>query len=560
MASFQNQREIDPFFEDAVNTVFIEKEKTAFVMDGPIGVGKTTNFLMRTAYQIAQCVKPIKKGKKYVRESLWAGVRESENSAIATFLQVLENSIFTPEIMSMEESPVRQYGSHPAIIEIKHDLNDGTILLMKIECHGFNNEKAANRLRTREYMGGLIPEMQGVPYHIFETLVERCGRWRTKDLYIEKKINGKMYRLTGVTGLAIVLCDVNIPTRPHELYTHYYDISNKNDLPTKFLTPPPPLLHFPVDKVDQKILDMYPVTRFEGAEVVWVPNPKIYNMTRHYEEQDENGDSIPWSGYKYWFKRLHNTDSHVRRYIIGIPDTVGGEAAVYNNFRNDASTQREHEPIFGREVFAGFDPGGHAAIVVGQLRDNNDLHWMKEFIVEPHDRVSTRLIFRDFFFPWCRKNLEGFVVRIVPDPASSSLGKSVMTGQEESVYNMIKDEIKKEMKRHRNVKYIVENCKVHNQATQVRIDSLGYFIDKGKLTADPKQCNNLISALGGGYQRKKLNSGVISDNIDKDNPYSHSAEAAQYVAVNLLYDIKKGRKNEGKKNNSVTRVRRKPRR
>lgn len=340
MSTFQNERAIDPFFEDAVNTIFIQKEKTAFVMDGPIGVGKTTNFLMRASYQVAQCVKPIQKGNKLVRESLWAGVRESENSATATFMQVLENSIFTPEIMSMEESPVRRYGSHPEIIEITHDLPDGTVLSMKIECHGFNNEKAANRLRTREYMGGLIPEMQGVPYHIFETLVERCGRWRTKDLYIEKEINGQVHRLTGVTGLAMVLCDVNIPTRPHELYDEYYDVTNKNSLPTIFLTPPPPLLNVRVDKVKPEVLEKYPVTRFEGKEVVWIPNPKVYNMTRHFEEQDNEGNQIPWSGYKYWLKRLHNTDSHVRRYIIGIPDTVGGEAAVYNNFRNDDSTQR----------------------------------------------------------------------------------------------------------------------------------------------------------------------------------------------------------------------------
>lgn len=550
MPNIVNERTIDPFFGEAVNAIYKNPEKTAFLMDGSIGVGKSTNFLMAGAYDVAQNVSPIKKGNKLIRESLWAGIRESENSAVATFIQLLEGSIFTPEVLALENSPVQTIGSHPTIIQIEHDLPDNTILRMKIECHGFNNEKAANRLRTREYMGALIPEAQGVPYHIIETAIERCGRWRTETLSIEKTIDGRKHRLTGVTGLAVVLCDINIPERPHALYTNYYDKPDKSKLPLMFLTPPSPLLEIPVEKAKKKILDKYPVTRFEGRDVVWVPNPKVYNMTRHFEEQDELGNKIPWSGYKYWMKRLHNNDSHIRRYIKGVPDTVGGDAAVYNTFDKGPKTLVEKPITRGKDIWVGFDPGGYAAIEMAQLRSMNALHFFKEFIVEPQDRVSTRKLFSDFFLPYCRKELQGHTVIIVPDPASVGLGKSIMTGNEESVLIMIKDEIEKEMKRNQGVKYIIQACKVRNQATDIRINSLGYFIDQGKCTTDPKEVPVLIGALSGGYQRKKLSSGVISDNIDKDNPFSHPAEAAQYIAVNVVYEIKKGRKRESKDNKS----------
>ena len=542
--------DIQPDGTELATCITVDAEDSLFVTNGFNLTHNSSNFLMMGAYDVSCHVSPIKKGNKLIRESLWAGIRESENSAVATFLQLLEGSIFTPEVMALENSPVKTIGSHPTVIQIEHDLPDNTILRMKIECHGFNNEKAANRLRTREYMGALIPEAQGVPYHIIVTAIERCGRWRTDGLSIEKKIDGKTYRLSGVVGLAVVLCDINIPERPHALYKNYYDLPDKTGLPRMFITPPSPLLEIPVEKATQQILDKYPVTRFEGRDVVWVPNPKVYNMTRHYEEEDDAGNKIPWSGYRYWMNHLHNNDSHVRRYIKGVPDTVGGDAAVYNTFVKGPETLIEKPITAGKDVWVGFDPGGHAAIEMAQLLSMNTLHFFKEFCVEPSDRVSTRKLFSDFFLPYCRKRLQGHTVIIVPDPASVGLGKSIMTGNEESVLIMIKDEVEKEMKAHPGVKYVIQACKVRNQATDIRINSLGYFIDQGKCTIDPKEVPQLIGAVSGGYQRKKLSSGVISDTIDKDNPFSHPAEAAQYIAVNVVYEIKKGKKRASNDNRS----------
>lgn len=549
MDAINKSRFIDPFFEKAVNQIFIHSDKTAFVMDGAIGVGKSSNFVAHGAYSISQLVTPIKKGSRMVRESRWAAIRESENSALATITQLFGESIFTPEIMALDDSPFKSFGSHPAKVLISHDLPDGTLLEMKIECHGFDNKKAHNRLRTHEFMGAMIFEMQGIPFDIFEVAQERCGRFRTNSLTITKEINGKTYKLSGQTKLAMVLCDINIPERPHDLYEKYYDVIDKSKLPYMFITPPSPLIYKNVNEVGSAVLDKYPVVKFEGEDTVWLPNPNAYNMTRHFEEKDDAGNHIPWTGYNYWFSRLHQSDSKIRRFVLGKPDTVGGEAAIYKKFDIE-KTIKERNFIHDKVTYVSFDPGGYAAVVVGQLQTDNTLHFHNEFIFEPADGVSTREIFSKYVFPYLRKKLTNSNVEIIPDPASTWLGKNVSTGQTESILAMIIDEMNTEMKTNPGIKYKISPCQVSNQMTDVRIDSLAFFIDKGKISLS-KKCDILCKALGGGYQRKILRSGLISNEIDK-NLYSHPAESAQYMAVNVLNYIRKGVKNG---NNSSSRKR-----
>ena len=186
--------------------------------------------------------------------------------------------------------------------------------------------------------------------------MQRCGRFRTDDMIIKKTIDGKVYQLSGLNKLAMVLCDVNIPERPHPLYENYYDIADKSKVPYKFITPPSPLLYKSVENMPQEVLDKYPVTVFEGKEVVWLPNPKAYNMTRHFEEKDEDGENIPWTGYDYWFSKLHLHDSDVRRYILGKPDSIGGASSIYSNFRNSDSTIKSLALDKSKPVYIGYDP------------------------------------------------------------------------------------------------------------------------------------------------------------------------------------------------------------
>jgi hypothetical protein len=116
MDKINKVRKVDPFFEGAINQIFLHPEKTAYVMDGPIGIGKSSNFVMQAAYNISQLVTPIDKNNKKVRESKWAAVRESEQSALSTMLQLLGEAIFSPQLMALENSPVKTYGTHPTKI------------------------------------------------------------------------------------------------------------------------------------------------------------------------------------------------------------------------------------------------------------------------------------------------------------------------------------------------------------------------------------------------------------------------------------------------------------
>lgn len=528
-ASYSKSRAIAPFFEDAINQVFLQSDKQVFIMDGPIALGKTTNFLWMGSYGIAQCVEPVKRGGKMVRESLWLGISESENSAVARFKEAIEDATFAPDVMSNPNGPVKIHGSHPAYITIQHGLSDGTELKMVIECRGFNHEAAEGVLRSRSYLGALIPECQTVPWNIIEVARQRTGRWRPSDVRITKVINGKSYTLTGIAQLKIVLCDANIPTRPHMMYDRLYDNTMIDESEYLLLTPPSPVIPLPIADASPELLanPTYPKTRFERKDVVWIPNPACYFMTVHFEKAlynedgtvqvDANGNMLreAWSGYSTWYQELHQSDSVIRRHVMGKPDTVGGDEAVYPTFSRDIHVG-ERAFRQGEDVWVGYDPGNHAAVVFMQMHPDNHVHVFYEIIFAPSDALTSRGQVEQFVNPYVESIWPGSDVKFVTDPFAE-----VDTNQGEGLAAIL-----------RSFKHKVIRCLVPNQNTVARVEDLAYFVDQGKLTIDPR-CTHLIMGMSGGFAYKKLRSGKVSDVIDKDSIYSHVVEALQYPIVNL---------------------------
>jgi len=207
----------------------------------------------------------------------------------------------------------------------------------------------------------------------------------------------------------------------------------------------------------------------------------------------------------------------------------------------------KRELQYDRPVYVGFDPGGHAAIMLLQWYVNNHIHVFKEFHFLLEDNVSTREQIADFFIPYCAEKLPGMTIIIVPDPAILWLGKSRMSNTVESAMNVLQSELKKaKEKRDITCKFKIEVPMVRNQEIRTRIDSLGYFITKKLLSIDPS-CESFIDGLMGEYHYKKIK-GVISDAIDKNNPCCDVVEAVQYPAVNILKYINKKRGRNGKVN------------
>ena len=535
--SFQRHRLVDPFFENAINQMYFHPDKQIYLMDGAVATGKSNNFTFAAPYDAAQHVLPHLEDGRMVRRSVWAAIRESENSAVGTIMEILEDSVFPPDIIYKPNSPVKKVGSHPTHIVIAHELSDGTHLHMDIECHGFNNPKAEDRLRSRSYVGAIILEVQGIPWSIVEVARQRTGRWRPGKVRIEKVINDKKYVLSGVQNLKLVFADANIPKRPHAMYDVIYDRPTLDGTPYLVITPPSPILPYPKSEMSQDVIDKYPSTRFEGKEVVWLPNPDVYFMTKHFEtdildpitqEQvtDEHGvpQTVPWSGYTYWFNELKQSDSIVRRHVLGKPDTVGGEAAVYTHF--DTRTDVVEKPyIKGLDVTVGYDPGKYSAFIFVQALKDGSLHIFHEIIFDREDSIRTRGQVEEFVAPYTHAKLSSSKVYFVNDPAGkndNSSGESAVSVLHGAGLN-------------------VRPCLVANQDTVSREANLGYFIDNKLLTVSP-HCKRIIGALSGGYCFKTTASGLVSNTIDK-NIYSHAAEALQYACVNLYRDLVQGKRN-----------------
>lgn len=535
MTGVSIQRQLDPFFIDAVNRVYQMPHKNAFIMDGTIGVGKSTNFTFDAPYDVACHVAPVKEGNKRVRRSTWAIARESENSAVNTLYEIFERSRFPAAILYDKNSPVKKRGINPTIITIQHKLPDNTHLSMTIECYGFRDDKSLGRLKSRSFLGGIAPEMQTMPFDVIELLIERCGGRSAPGMIVQKEINGRMYTLSGADQLTMVFADMNIPPRPHMVYERFYDNPRLEESEYEIITPPSPVIPKPVKLATPAELRTYGQyqSTYRDQKVVWVPNPETYWMTAHYEEAELDGDgnpievngvpkTIPWSGYQYWLKKTVRDESYVNRLIIGKPDKLGGRAAIYKTF--DVEKHRSMDGyVRGLPVYGGFDPGLYAGWVFCQVLNRGGVktvHFFKEFAFNAFDGYTSRQQIEDFVTPYIKDQLIAKHVTITGDP----YGK-VKTSKGDGEYVVLRES---------NIK--TKTCAVSNQDTAARISNLGYFIEKGALTVNPEACPTLFKALAGGYQWPVSSSGELGNKPSK-NVYSHIVEAAQYVASNLYREL-----------------------
>jgi len=524
---YTRQRIVHPFFNECINQAYLSPEKQIYIMDGCVATGKSNNFTFAAPYALSQEVEPILRNGRMMRESMWAAIRESENSSVATIMEILYDSVFPPDVIDSIHSPVKKRGAHPTHIIIEHELKDGTWVHMDIECHGFNNKEAEVRLRSRSFVGCIIPEMQGVPWEIIEVARQRSGRWRPSQVRMRRMIDGKLYTLSGVKQLKLVFADANIPKRPHAMYDVLYDAPlTGKDCPYLVMTVPSPIKPVPVVEIkDSTILEKYPQTTYKREKVVWLPRPNYYYLTKHFEQDvlDEEGEpvivdgirqTVPWSGYEYWFSEIQQNDSIVGRHIIGVPDQIGGDSAIYQTFDKETHVaEREFDKRL--PVWVGVDLGLFAGWIFIQEYPDDTLHVFHEIVINHSDGLITEAQITDFVVPYKERMLKFNPSKFVPDPAGRFGNASGVS----AVALM------------RKAGLIVENCKAMNQDTDTRRDSLGFYLKHDMITVS-ESCPHVIKGLLGGYRYKTTRSGVVSGMVDK-NEYSHTIEALQYPCINL---------------------------
>lgn len=520
-------------------------------MDGPVALGKTANFLATGSYHLAQCVEPVRRGNKMVRESLWFCIRESENTAVATMREVIEDTLFSPELMAQSDGPYREYGKNPKFIEIAHELGDGTHLKMTFECHGFNDKGAESRLRSRAALGIVIPEMQGIPYEIAMVARQRAGRWRTATTVMSKVIDGRKYSLSGMQQLKIVLADANIPARPHQFYDKIYDDPDQGQPIIHRIKPPSPLIRKPLDQVPQELIDSkkYPITTYEKQQVMWFPNPDCYHMTKHYESRlvdkktgedilDENGNPTfdTWSGYSAWYQELNQIDSIVRRNVIGEHDPLGGEVAIYQEFDPDnLDVVKKFNPNL--QTWLGYDPGLYAGYILMQEYPDKTIHVFKEIVFEPLDEARGRTQIEDFVAPYITGLKSNLPIKSVVDPAAL-----VDTSKGEGEATILREN-----------GILIVPCRVLNQQVKTRQNCLGYYLKQGLITIDGKACPTLVKGIKGGYQWNSTKGGMVVGTVKK-NKYSHPVEALQYPMVNFYHE-QYGQNNNRNRSLGISRIR-----
>lgn len=530
--AYSHEYRTSQFYESALDVVFQKKQKQLFLMDGTIGMGKTSRWVVDGGVTLALSARPVKIGNRWVRDTRWVTFRESVANAEKTMIHALTSSVFSPEALT-ELGYIKVTGKFPRIITINLPLEDDTYLNMSIWCYGFSSPIYLDTLRSHEFTGGMLPECQGYSFDFAKLACQRSGRYKTRQTVLERIIEGKRHLLTGVTDTKIVLADCNIPPRPHDLYDNIYDNEYLESSVYEVITPPAPLIPVPTRTLKNDIEKLkkdnkYTITRFEGEETLWMPNTEAYEMTRHYERAlvdndgelayDENGQlkTEPFSGYDYWLGEVTKmTDSEVNRYVLGRKSNTTGGTAVYKTFEQDTHIG-VMDVLDDEIIYVGFDQGNYAAFIFMQYNSELEtLYIFDELIFTADDKIKTRGQITNHLKPMINNRYSNYTCYVVPDPDAfrdTSLGEGGAAILIEQGLNVMP-------------------CATFNQNVKDRINNLGYFIDAGKLKVHPS-CKTLIAALSGNYQWNVDTRGYVKDTINK-NESSHPAEAAQYPAVNI---------------------------
>ena len=208
---------------------------------------------------------------------------------------------------------------------------------------------------------------------------------------------------------------------------------------------------------------------------------------------------------------------------------------VFPMFRPDMHVSKK--PLLPNpymQLVVGVDPGrGSGAIVIGQEDLHGRLLIYDEIITK--GKGAERVIL-EHLKPLLRHKYPGFKVVIAPDPSANNGGQT----DERSIIDVYR--------KHFTVKY------ESNNTLTPRLEAVEHYMtrltDVGPALLIDLRCKQLTRAFSGGY-RYTINRKDMESPTPEKNPYSHPADAAQYLARHFR---KQHERNEKDKNLPVRRT------
>jgi len=436
-------------------------------LQGPLGSAKTFTVIQKILRLMTEQA-PNTEG---VRPTRWLAIRN-------TYLDLADTTIRDWRQLLGDLGQFRGGGSAgPPEHQLRFSLEDGTRVESDIIFLALDREDDVRKLRGTQITGAWCNEMRELPKGVVDLLDLRHGR------YPAREVCGINCSWHGVMG------DYNAPDDDHWLCR----IQDEAPEGWEFFVQPGGLIRG---------------GRLPNGRVDWRPNPEHENRASLAEKypngyyiQGATGKSDPWIAVNLANERGLTFD--------GRP--------IHPDFHENLHVAHEDlRPIQDLPLMIGQDWGLTPACVIGQRKANGAWIIVDELVAE--DMGAAR--FGDQLGPLLRGKYGDFQVCGWGDPAGNARAQS----DESTPFQILA------------AKGIVLHLAPSNDFA-LRVEAVDTLLrrlvdgEPGILIAP--RCKMLIKALSGGYQfkRLKISGERYQDSPDKENPYSHVAEALQYLVL-----------------------------
>lgn len=432
------------------------------VMLGPVGGGKTVACVMEIL-KLAIMQEPY----KGVRQSRWAVVRQTYPELKNTTLKTWQEWI-PEELCHVNMQP-------PYSGVIRKPLPDGTHVEAEVIFLALDDPKDVRKLKSIEFTGIFINEVRYCDETIFQTCIERLGR------YPAKKPDEGFY---GATWRGII-ADTNAWATTHWLY----DVFDTGEPPQgyKLYEQPPAIFWVNTGK----------------GEGHWEVNPDAENL--RYLDAD------------YYSRQLVNGKDDILRVELGLERGMSRQGKpVFPNFQEKKHVApKELEARRGLPLITGFDWGLHPAALICQFLPGGILHVLDA--VSPADESLEEML-DQYLLPLLNRKYAGFKIQGVGDPSNQRSGidkrTPIMVVRGRGIFATAA----------RTNKFLP------------RKEAVDWFLDRHKILISP-HLTSLREGMAGGYFYSDIKGqkGAFKERPDKTNPYSHIIDCLQYVCVYIKY-------------------------
>jgi hypothetical protein len=364
--------------------------------------------------------------------------------------------------------------SKPIIAMVNKELKDGTTLEFELVFIAIDRPEDTGKLRSLDLTFAVINEASEIDEGILEILRTRLGRFPPMDE------GGPTWR-----G---ILADTNPPSTNHWWYRFAEEERPKG---FTFFRQPPALI-------------------YDAESDTYYPNPAA-----------ENIDHLD-GGFNYYMAQLDGSKhGFVSTMILGNYGINVSGTPVHPKYSDHLHVSREFiEPRPNLPILYGMDFGLNPAIVMGQVLPNGTLvifMTFAEFNITLEDFMDNHVV------PYRINSLGNRTVKGFGDPTGKS--RSALDGRD--AYMMMN-----------GPQYRFPVSGVVTNKFQTRKEALDKFLVRANgIIIDPRLAF-LREALAGGYRYSKgsfESAGMAKTSPDKQNPYSHVAEALQYLCMGVLY-------------------------